>query len=142
MLDSINQEQELYVIKCGSGYTCLGFDVALQKAIAVARWAETDAPDPSLIGTEAGYADYERCMAAGFSGFQRTGQRCRAELTEQLVGLRHRRVEVVDRYGDKRRFYVGMSTGWFPVHLEIKTSRSTGGGAVYGAPFQSVRVIR
>lgn len=49
-------------------------------------------------------------------------------MTPQLHGLEGWRVEVVTKYGEKRRFIVGRSTGWRPIHLEIKTSRSTGGG--------------
>ena len=34
----INREQRLYVIPCGGGYSCLGFDVAKRKTQAVADW--------------------------------------------------------------------------------------------------------
>ncbi|WP_157698714.1 hypothetical protein [Geobacter sp. DSM 9736] len=72
---------------------------------------------------------------------QQTGYRSKAELTPQLIGLEGKRVEVVDCYGGKRRFWVGRSTGWIPCHLEIDTRRSSGGPAVTGAPFRSVRVF-
>lgn len=48
-------------------------------------------------------------------------------LSPQLIGLEGRRVEVETLEGEKRRFYVGRSTGWKPVHIEVKTSRSQGG---------------
>jgi len=48
---------------------------------------------------------------------------------------------VVDRHGERRRFRVGKSTGWMPCHLEIARCNSTGGPAVTGAPFQSVRIV-
>ena len=51
------------------------------------------------------------------------------------------RVEVVDRYGNKRRFWVGRSTGWKPVYLEVKTTRSMGGD-IADTDYQSVRFIR
>ena len=35
---TINAEQELYVIPCGKGYTCLGFDVLLERYNAIAEW--------------------------------------------------------------------------------------------------------
>jgi hypothetical protein len=76
-----------------------------------------------------------------FEVYQKTGKRCDAELSQQLTGLEGRRVEVVDQYGETRRFIVGRSTGWIPVHLEIKTRRSMGGSAVCGAPFKSVRLV-
>lgn len=63
------------------------------------------------------------------------------EVAPQLVGLEGRRVEVVDAYGETRRFTVGRSSGWMPCHLEIARRDSNGGPAVTGAPFKSVSVI-
>ena len=51
-----------------------------------------------------------------------------SELSPQLIGLEGWRVEVVTTYGEKRRFIVGKSTGWRPIHLEVHNRRSTGGG--------------
>ena len=72
---------------------------------------------------------------------QRNKLRCPVELTPELTGLEGKRVEVVDRYGERRRFIVGKSTGWLPIHLEIARRNSSGGPAVTGAPFQSVRIV-
>lgn len=33
--------------------------------------------------------------------------------------------------GKKNRFYIGKSTGWIPIYLEILTNRSFGGGALF-----------
>lgn len=74
--------------------------------------------------------------------FAADGIRSVKGLTSQLVGLEGARVEVVDRYGDTRRFWVGRSTGWIPCHLEIARVDSHGGGAAWGEPYQSVRVVR
>ena len=49
------------------------------------------------------------------------------DLTPQLLNLEGWRVEVETIYGEIRRFIVGKSTGWKPVHLEVKTRRSLGG---------------
>lgn len=49
------------------------------------------------------------------------------DLSYQLQGLEGWRIEVETFYGEVRRFIVGRSTGWKPVHLEIKTKRSFGG---------------
>lgn len=64
-----------------------------------------------------------------------------SNLSPQLVGLEHARVEVVDEYGETRRFWVGRSTGWKPCHLEVKTIRSMGGECA-AKHYQTVRVIR
>lgn len=40
------------------------------------------------------------------------------------------RVEVTYDDGTTERFYVGVSTGWRPVYLTIKTRRSLGGGPI------------
>lgn len=50
------------------------------------------------------------------------------------------RVEVVDMGGEKRRFIVGRSTGWKPIHLEVLTRRSYGGMAAC-KQYQSVRPL-
>lgn len=50
-----------------------------------------------------------------------------SDLTPQLIGLEGWRVEVITSYGEKRRFIVGRSTGWKPIHLEVLTKRSLGG---------------
>ena len=60
---------------------------------------------------------------------QKEQQRSSAGLTPQLIGLERWRVEVLDLYGNKRRFIVGRSTGWVPCHIELKTRHSDGGGA-------------
>ncbi|END3175285.1 hypothetical protein ABL052_004504, partial [Salmonella enterica] len=70
-----------------------------------------------------------------------SGNKCDAEYTPQLVGLEGRRVEVIDAYGETRRFIVGRSSGWMPCHIEIARRDSHGGPAVTGAPFKSVSVI-
>jgi hypothetical protein len=87
------------------------------------------------------YNAYTALMERAAAYCQRNDLRCPVELTAQLVGLEGKRVEVVDRHGERRRFQVGKSTGWMPCHLEISRRNSTGGPAVTGAPFQSVRVL-
>lgn len=62
-------------------------------------------------------------------------------LSPQLSGLEGKRIEVVTTYGETRRFWVGKSTGWKPIHLEVKTSRSVGGEGAERT-YASVRVLR
>lgn len=58
---------------------------------------------------------------------QKDAARDNSVLTKQLIGREGYRVEVLDNDGNTRRFIVGISTGWQPCHLEIKTIRSHGG---------------
>ena len=96
---------------------------------------------PEARGTIRGYKAYQTLLQRADSYCQRNKLRCPVELTPELSGLEGKRVEVVDRYGERRRFIVGKSTGWLPIHLEIARRNSTGGPAVTGAPFQSVRIV-
>jgi len=62
-------------------------------------------------------------------------------LTRELLGLEGWRVEVRDTPEAKpRRFIVGRSTGWRPIHIEVLTRRSLGGCAC-NASYASVRKI-
>jgi hypothetical protein len=72
---------------------------------------------------------------------QRSLLRDNRSLTQELVGLEGYRVEVVDSHGEKRRFIVGRSTGWQPIHIELSKRTSSGGIGVMGAPFKSVRKL-
>ena len=143
---SINAEQELYVIPCGDGYSCLGFDVLLARYNAIAEWLrkeglQQDDLPPDARGSMRAYTAYRTLLDRAGAYCQRNKLRCPAELTPQLTGLEGKRVEVVDRHGERRRFIVGKSTGWLPIHLEISRRDSSGGPAVTGAPFQSVRIV-
>jgi hypothetical protein len=62
-------------------------------------------------------------------------------LSPQLIGKEGMRVEVEDNDGDVRRFWVGKSTGWAQIHLEVKTTRSMGGDPA-AREYRSVRVVR
>ena len=66
---------------------------------------------PDTRGTMRAYHAYKALMERAGSYCQRNKLRCPAELTPQLIGLEGKRVEVVDRYGECRRFIVGKTTG-------------------------------
>lgn len=143
-LHSINVEQKLYVLKSGhGGYSCLGFDVAEKWARGVLAWL----PNPDALpldakpGTAEHYAQYCAIMEIGAAHNRVTGKRCPALLIPQLIGLEGRRVEIKTREGERSRFWVGKSTGWLPIHLEIKTRASSGGGGVYFPEGATVRVV-
>jgi hypothetical protein len=143
---TINAEQELYVIPGNGGFSCLGFDVLITRYNAIAAWLraeELHANDipPEARGSMRAYTAYQTLMFRAKGLCDRNNLRCPAELTDQLIGLEGKRVEVVDCYGKRRRFRVGRSTGWLPCHLEIARRNCRGGPAVTGAPFQSVHIV-
>ena len=49
------------------------------------------------------------------------------------------RVEITYQDGEKVRCYIGKSTGWTPIYLEIKKSNSTGGGSLMTQGIVSIR---
>jgi len=137
---TVNQEQRLYVIPCGGGYSCLGFDVCLERAQRLALSLRQPAPS-AAPGSMDLYADYESLTDLARMRYEQTGEKTLCELSPQLSHLKGRRVEVVTEYGETRRFNVGQSTGWMPINLEIHNSRSFGGMAAH-RNYKSVRVIR
>lgn len=88
------------------------------------------------------YAAYRVAEKAAAEHAIRTRTRCDAHLTPRLMGLEGKRVEVVHRDGTKRRFWVGKSLGWCPVHLEIGTRYASGGSPAYVPDDATVTVIR
>ncbi|MEW6121257.1 MAG: hypothetical protein AB1698_01490 [Pseudomonadota bacterium] len=139
-LHSINQEQRLYVINAGHGFSCLGFEYAEKRRRAVVEWLGASV-EPLALGTAEHFAAYEDAMKRGAEYNRATGKRCHAELSRQLIGLEGRRVEVVAPDGEKSRFYVGKSMGWMPCHLQIKSRHSVEGCAVFVPEGSTVRVV-
>lgn len=143
---TVNAEQGLFVIPCGTGYSCLGFDVVIRRGIAILKWLGKDCTDSAVNslrsrGTLESYQAYLDIMERAETYCRQRGVRCPVELEPKLIGLEGKRVEVSGDAEGLRRFYVGKSTGWMPCHLEIKTRRSTGGGQVYLGDGAQVRVI-
>ena len=135
-----NADQRLFVIPCLGGSTTLGFDVCHDRAKRLAVWLNVSAPTAD-IGSVEYYHEYEALMKAAKEAYDRFGVRCPIGLSPQLVGLEGKRVEVVDTNGNKRRFWVGKSTGWLPIHLEIRRRGNIGGGAA-DYEYASILVIR
>lgn len=144
---TVNTDQRLYVIPCEDGYSCLGFDVAHRWASDVLNWLQCEmAPIPiklelsrDNVGTLKGYNEYKAIIDTAGSYAVRANKRCESQLTPQLIGLEKKTVEVVDQDGQTRRFLVGKSMGWLPIHLEVGIG-DIGGPAAYG-PYKSVRVL-
>ena len=51
---TVNAEQELYVIPAGDGYSCLGFDVCLERHKAVAGWLRGKGLAPTICPRKRG----------------------------------------------------------------------------------------
>lgn len=130
----------MFIIASGSGFSCLGLDVAKRKASAVMAWigkpVDLESATPAQV-----WQAYQSAMAQGHTFHGMTGKRCPSDLCPQLVGLEGKRVEVTEPDGTRRRFIVGKSMGWMPCHLEIARRNSTGGPAAYIPPGSTVRVV-
>jgi len=139
---TINNEQRLFVIKQSHGYSCLGFDVCfdITKRLAIELNKPVPVP-PAENELMALYGYYTELCDIVLAKNKLTGWRSSAWLNPSLIGLEGRRVEVSDGETTSR-FIVGKSTGSMPIHLEIKTKRSTGGCGVTYKPFKSVKVIK
>ena len=140
MLIRIDRTRKLYVLKCGAGVSCLGFEFAEKRRKSVLQWIGID-PEHMRTGTKRHYSAYVEAMRLGMDHHNKTGQRCEAELIPALRGLEGKRVEVTTPDGSRNRFYIGRSTGWLPCHLEVKTRRSTGGAAAYIPDGSTVTVV-
>lgn len=144
MLHNLDRDRRLFVLSHSHGYGCLGFDVVRDRSERLVAWLASKGvgfEGPLSYGDEEAFEQYEALMALASDFCRDNNTRCDVELVPELVGLEGSRVEVVDCYGDKRRFIVGKSSGWMPCHLEILRRNSSGGGCVTGAPFKSVRVV-
>lgn len=140
---TINHDQELYVIGDGSGYSCLGFDVCIERIERIRLELEMRGqklpPEYTVArGDIATYDTYIILLGILQKQCEADDERAVCGLSPQLTGLEGHRVEAVTHYGETRRFIVGKSTGWMPCHLEILTRRSSGGGAAE-MEYKSVR---
>ncbi len=103
----------------------------------------TQAPDPraSYVAEWNALDNAQKCARwAIIPERERALVRDLSGLTPQLIGLEGNRVEVETTYGERRRFWVGRSTGWKPCHLEVKLRTSSGGESAEST-YKSVRVV-
>jgi hypothetical protein len=124
----IDPQSELYVIKTGNGFSTWGWNVVKDRCERMALNLVIEDFVAPATGTREAWDTHQNLLGALKKRYDDTGEKTVFDLTMDLMGLEGHRVEVVDHEGDApRRFIVGRSTGWSPVHLEIKTIRSTGG---------------
>jgi hypothetical protein len=148
---TVNKEQGLFVIPCGEGFTCLGFDVC--KKWTKALLAEIKKSFPSFRYSHIldqlapkdnieAYGRYEELLSIASHLNKETGYRFTYELEPRFNGLLGKRVQVTDKEGNKRRFYVGKSMGFIPVYLEIAKRTSSGGPAVCILDTDTITVLK
>lgn len=136
----LNKEQGLYIIPFGNGFTTYGFDVVFNRAKKLAL--ELNVPfAPKRRGTMKVYEAYLKLLKVLERRYKETGFRSQSDLIPEFIGKEGKRVEIIDRHGEKRRFIIGKSTGVLPCHLEIAKSNSTGGGSVTGYPFKKLTFL-
>ncbi len=134
-----NDEQGLYVIPCGAGFTCLGYDVCLDR---ISRYAaELGEAAPAAVRGSLEAYELQCRLARRLCDRAAAGVRARCDLTPQLEGLEGARVEAVRLTGETVRFQVGRSTGPIPIHLEV-ARRGCHGGPGADRQYRSVRVVR
>ena len=137
---TINNEQELYVIPEGKGYTCLGFDVTIKRIKLLAE--ELHLPYNNLNrGSIEAYETYLNIVEIARQKFINSGWRSTSDLYSPFIGHEGKRVEVTYTWDEKERFYIGKSTGFIPCHIMIKKSNSTGGCSVLNNSIKSFRFV-
>ena len=134
-LESTNLEQRLFVMTCGGGYSCLGFDVCEKRIKRLLKEVNSDMKDLPPNGSVDQFYLYNIITEYVRELNKTTGFRSQAELNPKLIGYEGKRIEA-KVYGEVSRFIVGRSTGWIPCHLEIKTKRSSGGCGLPSDPDQ------
>lgn len=139
----IDHDAEVYVVRTdpGGGVSSYGFDHVLDRIERLTyAFGTTEVPKVARGSMEA-WDTLANLQDRAKRDYERTGERCVADLSPQLTGLEGWRVEVVDHDGDEpRRFIVGRSTGWIPCHLEISRRNAHGGGPAR-LEYHSVREI-
>jgi hypothetical protein len=140
----------VYVIDIGEGVTTLGFDVCLDRIERIViELVGRGALDIGFLdneltavkaqrGTIPAYDTYRNLLAMLEQQCAKDGEDAVYDLSPQLVGLEGHRVEVIDQWGEQRRFIVGKSTGWAPCHLEIQR-RDWAGGPPASREYREVR---
>ena len=139
-----NDEQRLFVIPAGKGFSCLGFDVCYRESRQLAeRLGRQDLmPREDEVGSLKQYDGYRelvksigsRDLGTWFSA--ETPEPVRRILENARLGRTRLRITLGDREtgeawgGRPETGTIGRSMGPLKMPLLIKTSRSTGGGAI------------
>lgn len=142
---TIDVAQGLYVIPCGDGYSCLGFEVCEKRRRRLAeelRGRGVKPPSGDEIGSMGNYDAHKETSDLAYSYHKETGYRFTCELHPKLVGREHISVQITRPDGSKSRFRVGKSTGWVPCHLACSNVRSIGGDPIEADEEFSVSIVK
>lgn len=137
----INKEQRLYVIPCGNGYSCYGFDILKNKLNLLATEYNKENLIVKRAGTKKAYKNYLNILKIAEKRFEVENYRSKSQLIKEFIGKEGKRVEVITDYGETKRFIIGKSTGFIPCHLELKQRNSSGGSSVMGYPFKRITFL-
>jgi hypothetical protein len=143
---SRNQEQRLFVIPCGKGCSCLGFDNCLAEASQLALLLGAAKPDPVQIGSMGQY-NYYRELIGRYS--QRTDLNQRTWFDPGTPDIVADHLERARLKGQRLRLffgdpgtgkcwleendvtgYIGRSMGPMRIPILLTTKSSSGGGAI------------
>jgi hypothetical protein len=141
---TVDNDHNCYVIHDTNtqSVSALSFSICWDRLFGIAAWLGEHSLYHGLVfGTLDVYNSYIEVCRLGEARYAAIGHPCPILLTPSLVGYEGQWVRVYEQHGRRRKFIVGRSTGWLPVHLEIKDRRAYSGHPVTGTPFRSVRVL-
>lgn len=122
---TINEAQRLFVIPCGSGYTCLGFDVAFKRLRDYCKSLGRPAPSQEKVGTLEQYTEYKE---AEHAYIKTAPQETQYDPDTNLVVKEY--LEAYRKTGAKVRLFFGdVETGrdWLSEHDVLgRITRTTG----------------
>lgn len=142
---TLNDEQKLYVIPCGEGFTCYGYQNCFEQVLELSMRLSMDPPDEADLGTLEMYNRYRELLdhvaknninlgtwyglktplavRHVLESARRSGSRIRIFLGDKDTGrCWNDEYDVIGR--------VGRSTGILKSPLMISRRNSTGGGAI------------
>lgn len=106
---SLNMEQGLYVIACGGGYSCFGFENCWRDVVAFSQKLGHPVPSEGIKGTLECYALYRRLISE-------YGRSPMSKSTWFTPGTDPKVSQILDRYRGKdsllRLFFGDPATGW------------------------------
>jgi hypothetical protein len=149
LLHRIDAERQLFVLKEGDGYSCLGFDVARDRTRQYAELLGESLPEPLPYATTEAlklYEEVERRFAKSHVARTTTlyDPNTPSKLTSVLEEARRNKTRLRLFYGDREtgrdwneendiEGYLGRTMGSIHAPILLKTKSSSGGGIILSA---------